>query len=420
MLLVGGFVFVIAFDVLKEDYSATAVFPVKVRSQRHKPVPILCHVNVARFYDRAVPYSPTDLPGNYCSHLVLALRGFLSGGSGKPYSTFGLVQSRLIELRDEMNKSFPHLRYLVAAGDENDDSRPASHETPNATVLRTFLAEMVRWLLQIRIHGLVLDRVFLAGSDYRWHTTAFLSHLKKVMHKHGLLFIVTATSDAGTVRGDVRLGRLSKFLDYVGVVTHGMHRAANASDRILVPFYHQRGRKGGGSVEDSIEHAISGGVPRRRLLVTISLSGYMCTVSKLPGKNEVPTWSNARDVRVVSYGEACRLMQHAGWAVSLDRESEKPHAWRNNLWMGYEDEISVRKTASLVDKMFLGGVIIWDVGSDDYSGRCGLMNPLVRAVFTEVEGTPTDDSAASIIPTFNATDGDASIGHILNETNILP
>ncbi|XP_077519939.1 uncharacterized protein LOC144129716 [Amblyomma americanum] len=315
MLHVGVFVLVIAFDVLN-DSSAAAVFPVKVRSQSHKSAHNLCHVNAYRFFDCAVPYRPIDLPGNYCSHIVRLLHGFFTGESGKPYGTFGLVQCRLIELRDKMKKGFPHLRYLVAAGDENDGSRLAFHETPSATVLRNFMAEMVRWLLQIRYHGLMLRLEFLAGRDYRWHTTAFLSHFKRIMHKHGLFFIVTVTSGAGIVRGDVRLGRLRKFLHYVGVVTHGMHRAANVSDRTLVPFYHQPGRKCGRSVEDSIEHAISTGVHRRQLLVVISLSGYMWTVSKLPGKSVLNTCNDAREVRIVSYGETCHLMQQAGWPVS--------------------------------------------------------------------------------------------------------
>lgn len=58
------------------------------------------------------------------------------------------------------------------------------------------------------------------------------------------------------------------------------------------------------------------------------------------------------------------------------------------------------------------------MGRDDYSGRCGLTNPLVRAIFTEVEGTPIGDSAASIIPSFNTADADAGAAHVLIETTI--
>lgn len=416
LLLVGVFVCVIAYDVRKADSRAVAVFPVKVRSQRRGPVPIMCHVNVARFYDPDVNYRTVDLPGNYCSHLVFPLRGFFNGMNETPDAimAFGLVQSRLIDQRDKVNASFPHLKYLIAIGDESGGgSRLTFHETPNATAYMTFLVEMVRWVLHNRFHGIMLNRVFPIEKEYKRHMAIFLSHLKQVMHKHGLLFVVTASSHTGIFKSGTRPGRLSRFLDYVGVVTQGLHHPANATDRILVPLHHQRARKGR-SVEDFIENVISSGLPRSRVLLAISLSGYVCTMSRLPEKKEVPRWIDTHAVRVVSYKEACQLVRKTDWVLSYDQESEKPHAWRNNVWMGYEDEMSVRKMASLVDKMFLGGVIIWDVGNDDYVGRCGLTNPLVRAIFTEVEGTPIDDNSTSIIPSFNVTDSDAV--QLLNKT----
>ncbi|XP_037272641.2 chitinase-3-like protein 2 [Rhipicephalus microplus] len=417
LLLIGVFVCVIAYDVRRTDGHAVAVFPVKVRSLRRGPVPILCHVNVARFYDNDVRYRTVDLPGNYCSHLVLPLRGFFSGTNETPDASlaFGLVQSRLIELRNEVNKSFPHLKYLISVGDENGGgSRLTFHETPNATAYMTFVVEMVRWVLHNRFHGIVLNRVFPIEKEHQRHMRVFLSHLKQVMHKHGLLFVVTASSHTGIFKSGARPGRLSRFLDYVGVMTQGLHHPANATDRILIPLHHQRERKGR-SVEDFVENVISSGLPRSRVLLAVSLSGFVCTMSRLPENKEVPRWIDTHAVRVLSYKEACQLIRQTDWTLSYDRESEKPHAWRNNVWIGYEDEISVRKMASLVDKMFLGGVIILDVGNDDHSGRCGPTNPLVRAIFTEVEGTPIDDNSTAIIPSFNLTDSD--VVRSLNKTS---
>lgn len=417
LLLIGVFVCVIAYDVRRTDGHAVAVFPVKVRSLRRGPVPILCHVNVARFYDNDVRYRTVDLPGNYCSHLVLPLRGFFSGTNETPDASlaFGLVQSRLIDLRNEVSKSFPHLKYLISVGDENGGgSRLTFHETPNATAYMAFIVEMVRWVLHNRFHGIVLNRVFPIEKEHQRHMRVFLSHLKQVMHKHGLLFVVTASSHTGIFKSGARPGRLSRFLDYVGVMTQGLHHPANATDRILIPLHHQRERKGR-SVEDFIENVISSGLPRSRVLLAVSLSGFVCTMSRLPENKEVPRWIDTHAVRVLSYKEACQLIRQTDWTLSYDRESEKPHAWRNNVWIGYEDEISVRKMASLVDKMFLGGVIILDVGNDDHSGRCGPTNPLVRAIFTEVEGTPIDDNSTAIIPSFNLTDSD--VVRSLNKTS---
>lgn len=421
LVLIGVFVGVIAYDLRKSDrLRISATFPVKVLSQRSDPLPIFCHLNASRLYDQDVLYRPLDIPGKYCSHLVLPLRGFMSAtnDTADMSSAFGLMQNRLVELRDEVKKAFPHLKHVVAIGHENNDGRLPFHEAHNASVYMAVLVEMVRWLLESRFHGIVLNRVLPVENEFGRHMVGFLKHLKQVMHKHGLLFIATARSDARTFTSSVKPSLLAELFDYVIIMTQTVHHTANSSDRILVPFHHQRSRKHN-SIQGALKRAIKSGVRGSRILVAISLSGYICTLSILPLKNVVPSWGDTQATRVVSYQEACQLVQRSDWTAFYDEESERPYAWHNNLWMGYEDEMSVRKMASLVYKMSLGGVVIMDVGNDDYQGRCGLTNPLVRAVFTELEGTPIDEeNSTSVVPTTTVTSDQANETLIVNATTL--
>ncbi|KAH9370853.1 hypothetical protein HPB48_009208 [Haemaphysalis longicornis] len=397
LMLIGVFICVIAYDVRKADSPVSAVFPLNALSQRQRAVPIMCHVNTAQFYGPDASQRPGDIPGSYCSHLVLPLRGLLSAAndSWDMNSAFTEMQTRLTEFRDVVNESFPHLKHLVSVGDENSGGRLPFHEGHNASVYMTFLVELARWVLQSRLHGIVLNRVFPVETEYRQPMVVFLSHFKRLMRKHGLLFVVTTTLHTGIFKPGLRPRRLAKFFDYFGIVTQGLYRAANASEHILVPFHQQRSSRTSNSVEDAFSRAIRSGLPRSRVLVVISLAAYVCALSKTLPKDEVPTWSSTRAVRAGSYHEVCQLVRNENWSVAYDQESEKPHARRSNLWIGYENERSVRKMASLVNRMFLGGVIIVDVGSDDTVGRCGVPNPLVRAIFSEVEGTPVDDNETS-------------------------
>lgn len=397
LVMVGVFVGVIAYDLHKADrILVSATFPVKVLSQRRNPVPILCHVNASRLYDKDGAYTPLDIPGKYCSHLVLPLRSFLSttNDTTDVNSAFALMQSRLVELRDDVMKAFPHLKHVVAIGPENDDGRLPFHEAHNASVYMAVVVEMVRWLLEAHFHGIVLNRVLPVENEFGKHMIGFLKHVKQVMHKHGLIFIATARSDANTLTSSVRPRLLPQIFDYVIVKTQVVNYTASSSQRILVPFYQQRPRKHN-SIQGALKRAVRGGIPRSRALVAISLSGYICTLPAPPQKNAVPSWGDTQVRRVVSYREACQLLRRSEWRALYDEESERPYAWNNNLWMAYEDEMTVRKMASLVRKMSLGGVVIMDVGHDDYKGRCGLTNPLVRAVFGELEGTPIDDNSTS-------------------------
>ncbi|CAN7939007.1 unnamed protein product, partial [Ixodes hexagonus] len=407
VLLVGIFICVLSYDVRRADEVAAApVFPVRLVAQRHGPMPILCRVNVGLMSDASHLYRPIDLPGNYCSHLVLPLQGLFGWDNETVDLTTSFVraQDHIGQLREVINKSYPHLKHLVSVGDEaHGDKLHFSDATPtNTTAYMIFLVDLVRWVIENKYSGLVLHRVFPIETQYRKHMVIFLSHLKQVLHRHGLLFVVTAPYDATIFKSGSRTGRLGKFLDYVAVITHGIVKAANTSERILLPFHHHH-RKGK-SIEDALETVITSGLPRNRVILTISLTGYLCTLANFPDKNSsVPNWNDAKALRMVTYKEVCKIVGTSNWTTGYDKESEKPYLVRNNIWIGYEDEISVRKLASLVDKMYLGGVLIWDVSNDDYSGQCGIRNPLVKSIFTEVEGTPLDESATSIISSFNAS-----------------
>lgn len=403
VLVTGTFLYVTSRDAHNAVNSRMApIFPVRVKAQRHEPVPILCQVNVARMYDDQNPYLPSNIPGNYCSHLVLPLRGFFGSHSqslDRP-STFLQDWNHMSDLRDKVNKGFPHLKHLISIGDEPQEQKHFIDASfANTTACVSFLVDLVKWVLDNKFSGIVLHRVFPIDRVHRRQTMLILSHFKHVMHMHGLLFIVTAPREAGLFRSSNRLRKLSMFLDYVAVITHGLASSANASDKMLLPFRHHIRR--GKSVEDAIEKVLTSGLARNRVLVTISLSGHMCTLENFPLENEVPSWSEVRAVHAVSYPEVCQTVGGGNWTTDYDKESEKPHAFKNNVWIGYENEMSVRKLASLVNRMYLGGALIWDVTNDDYAGRCGPINPLVKAAFSEVEGTPLDEAGVAIIPSFN-------------------
>ncbi|XP_002414390.3 chitinase-3-like protein 1 [Ixodes scapularis] len=407
ILLLGIFLCVVTHDARSaDDIRASPVFPVWLRRQRHGPVPILCHLNVGLKYDKENPYRATDLPGNYCSHLVLPLRILFGWDNESVDLTSAFLESKehMGQIRDAIKKAYPHLKHLISVGDEAHDGKLhfSDAATTNTTAYMIFIVDIVKWVIENHFSGLVLHRVFPVKAQDRKHMVIFLSHLKQILHRHGLLFVITAPYDAGVFKSGSRPGKLGKFLDYVAVITHGLVKAANRSDRVLMPFHHYTHTSK--SIEDALETVISSGLPRNKVILTISLTGYMCTLANFMEKNKsIPNWSDATAVRVLSYKEVCNIVRSPNWTFGYDKESEKPYAVRNNLWIGYEDETSVRKLASLLNKKYLGGVLIWDVSNDDYSGQCGVLNPLVKSIFTEVEDTPVEDNTTTLVTRVNGS-----------------
>lgn len=47
-----------------------------------------------------------------------------------------------------------------------------------------------------------------------------------------------------------------------------------------------------------------------------------------------------------------------------------PYAYKDNLWVGYDDEEIVRLKAQYVNEKNLGGIMFWSLDNDDFRGKC--------------------------------------------------
>ncbi|XP_031356870.1 mucin-5AC-like isoform X2 [Photinus pyralis] len=57
-----------------------------------------------------------------------------------------------------------------------------------------------------------------------------------------------------------------------------------------------------------------------------------------------------------------------------------PYAYKENQWVGYDDEGIVRKKAEFVVERKLGGIMFWSIDNDDFRGTChGKPYPLIEA-----------------------------------------
>lgn len=46
--------------------------------------------------------------------------------------------------------------------------------------------------------------------------------------------------------------------------------------------------------------------------------------------------------------------------------------FRNDMWVGYDDDISLSLKAAYAQQLGLGGVMIWSIDTDDFTGRCSV------------------------------------------------
>lgn len=63
-----------------------------------------------------------------------------------------------------------------------------------------------------------------------------------------------------------------------------------------------------------------------------------------------------------------------------------PFAFKNNQWVGYDDEAIARKKAEYVVEQGLGGIMFWSLDNDDFRGSCtGKPYPIIEAAKEALE-----------------------------------
>ncbi|MFH4981520.1 hypothetical protein AB6A40_008229 [Gnathostoma spinigerum] len=73
-----------------------------------------------------------------------------------------------------------------------------------------------------------------------------------------------------------------------------------------------------------------------------------------------------------SYHEVCKLDHNSTYKYVFNRRARSPYLYGGNKqWLGFEHSSSVFIKAAYARYMQLAGIMVFDIGSDDYQGYCG-------------------------------------------------
>lgn len=74
----------------------------------------------------------------------------------------------------------------------------------------------------------------------------------------------------------------------------------------------------------------------------------------------------------LSYYEICELIKKQKWFSEYDQEQQVPFAYKDDQWVGYDNQESIEKKCYFIVKQRLAGAMIWSLDLDDFTGRfCG-------------------------------------------------
>ncbi|ESP03970.1 hypothetical protein LOTGIDRAFT_110289, partial [Lottia gigantea] len=132
-------------------------------------------------------------------------------------------------------------------------------------------------------------------------------------------------------------------------------------------------------------------------LPTYSRTFTMNTTVNQPGNWSLSSGVAFTTVTTANYYEICKKLKEGEWTEGWDDEQSVPFAFTGTEWSGYDNERSVKAKAEFVKDNQYGGLMVWQLASDDFPGTaCGKGKfPIVSAMKKSLEGSRGKNSVFS-------------------------
>lgn len=173
-------------------------------------------------------------------------------------------------------------------------------------------------------------------------------------------------------------------MDFVNLMTYDLHGGWDGKTGLNAPLYARSDDNQQLSVDAAVKYWLNNGCPSDKLIVGSPLYGRSFTLVDVNnnGVNAPATTGEAGvfvpEMGFLGYNEICYNIQTKGWTRKWEDTQKGPYAYKDNQWVGYEDEQSLKVKLDYIQSKNLGGVMFWSIETDDFANLCGKgKNPLL-------------------------------------------
>lgn len=344
-------------------------------------------------------------------------------GSIKILDTWNEINKNALGRFVALKTQKPSLKVLVAIGGWNEGSLKYSNVVNNPTTRTAFVKNIVKFTKDYGFDGFDLDWEYPgdrggAAVD-KANYISLIKELRPLFDAEGFLLTaaVAATSKYHTTSYDVP--NMSKYLDFINVMTYDLHGSYDGVTGQNAPLYASSIDSDLSlNVDASIKAWISSGAAPEKLILGIGVYGRTFTLSSSSNNKLGASVSNAgnagpytAEAGMLGYNEICELIKTGGWTEVWDDQQKVPYIFKDNQWIGFDNQKSVGIKSQYAIDMKLGGAMIWSLETDDFSNVCGsgkypilqTINNVLQISATEVEIVEGSSSTTTTTTTTTTT-----------------
>ncbi|XP_066480273.1 chitinase-3-like protein 1 [Tiliqua scincoides] len=339
-------------------------------------------------------FVPDAIDPNLCTHLIYA---FANVEDDKIVATEWNDATTYEHLNNLKNRNH-NLKTLLSLGGENFASERFRSIAGSPLRRSKFVMSVVSFL----------QNNTFDGFDLAWHTLNQIDkrNMAKLVQDLSVQFrheasakkklILSVSVPAGRERIDrgYDIPALSQYADFLNFMTFDFHGSWEKHTGHPSPLYKGKSDTGAASfynVNSAVKLLKSKGAPAEKIIMGIPTYGRTFTLSSsqtfvgatASGGGTPGHFTNSTGM--LAYYEICDFNSRAH--VERIEEQAVPYSYKGNQWVGYEDVTSVKKKVQYMKDLHLGGIMIWTLDLDDFSGSlCDQRKyPLVGAVKEELD-----------------------------------
>nr|XP_056700803.1 chitinase-3-like protein 2 [Euleptes europaea] len=357
---------------------------------------LVCYyTNWSQYRPQGGRFVPEAIDANLCTHIIYAFANV----SNDQVNHAEWNDDSTYETLNHLKTINPHLKILLSVGGFTAGSKPFSKMAASPVRRSNFVNSVVRYLQENHFDGFDLDWVSPEERDKNRLVYLVkdlsIQFKREAVKKKNEKLILSVAVQAGKEKlnkgYDVRA--ISEYADFINFLTYDFHGSWDGVTGHGSPLYKGKDDLGSSSyynVDYSVKYLKTKGAPAEKIMMGIPTFGRTFTLaSQQTGVGAAISGAGTpgpftQEAGILSYYEICQF--NNGAKKERIEEQAVPYSYKGTQWVGYEDVTSVQAKVQYMKENNLGGIVIWAIDLDDFSGSaCHQGNyPLTGAVKEEL------------------------------------
>ncbi|RWS29883.1 Sar s 18 allergen (chitinase-like protein) [Leptotrombidium deliense] len=369
---------------------------------------IVCYyTNWSQYRPKDGKFVPEDIDPHICTHIIFAFGWMKKNKLSAFDSTDETKEGKkgLYERITELKNKNPKLKVLLAVGGWSFGTERFKTMASNKYNRRLFIFSAMEYLREKHFDGLDLDWEFPRGNDDKKSFTDLLKELREAFEAEAkekklprLLLTAAVSAGADTVRSGYDVPAVAAYVDFLNIMSYDFHGKWETQTGHNAPLY-AIATEGEWRRQLCMDFGVKLweklGAPKDKIVVGMATYGRSFTLAKISNyAMNAPTAGGGkageytRESGFLSFYEVCDLLKDGGTYL-WDDEQKVPYAVQNDLWVGFDDERSIRLKMKWLLENDYAGAMVWTIDMDDFTGRCaGVKYPLMNVMNEELLGKP--------------------------------